>query len=137
MRSRAFRPGRARRLAARAGATSGLLLSCCHCPAGEGLGRSPSARGFPFIPAELKSSWFSWRLPTHDTAEPQESSGCQGKHKSSLHTHNFLKIVLSNLAIGHVPMSPFVFPYSALCFISLRSSHPAELLFQKCWAAHH
>lgn len=66
-------------------------------------------------------------VPLHSNAsEPQESLGCQGKQKSSLQTHNFLKIVSSNLATGHLSVLSFVF-YSVLCFILLGSSHPAEL----------
>ena len=55
MRSRAFQQGWVRWLAARAWATSGLLLRCSDSPAEEGPGLSHSSTRFPFVPAELNS----------------------------------------------------------------------------------
>lgn len=75
-------------------------------------------------------------LPLHsNTLEPQESLACQGKQKSSLHTHNFLKIVSSNLASGLVFLLLFVFSYPLCSALSWGAAAPQScLLFQDCSA---
>lgn len=75
-------------------------------------------------------------LPLHsNTLEPQESLACQGKQKCSLHTHNFLKIVSSNLASGLVFLLLFVFSYPLCSALSWGAAAPQScLLFQDCSA---
>lgn len=62
-----------------------------------------------------------------NTLEPQESLACQGKQKS-LHTHNFLKIVSSNLASGLVFLLLFVFSYP-LCSALFGEQLPHRAVF--------
>jgi len=79
-------------------------------------------------------------VPLHSNAsEPQESLGCQGKQKSSPHTHDFLKIVSSNLASGHLSVLSFVFSYTLCSALSCWGSATLQsfLLFQKCSAGNY
>lgn len=72
-------------------------------------------------------------LPLHSNAlEQQESLTHQGKQKSSLYIHNFLKIVSSNLASSHLSLLLFVFSYPLCSALSWGAAAPQiSLLFQE------
>lgn len=71
-------------------------------------------------------------LPLHSNAlEQQESLTRQGKQKSSLYIHNFLKIVSSNLASSHLSLLLF-FSHPLCSALSWGAAAPQScLLFQE------
>lgn len=99
-------------------------------------GLSHSRTRFPFIPAELNRVLM---VPLHSNAsESQESLGCQGKQKSSLHTHSFLKIVSSNLLTSHLSvLSFFSCPLCSALPCWGAGTLQSFLLFQKYSAANY
>lgn len=105
-----------------------LLVCYSDSSAKEDWGCPTALQGFHLLPQD----WIEvLMLPPHSNAlEPQESLPRQGKQKSSLYIHNFLKIVSSNPASSHLYL--FVFSYPLCSALSWRAAAlQSSLLFQE------